>query len=60
MNEETWNRVKQIFHQAMARPLAERYAFLDEACSGDAAVRSEVEELLAAHDDIGGVKPILS
>jgi WD40 repeat protein/serine/threonine protein kinase len=53
MNEATWGRVKQVFHDAMARPLADRYAFLDEACAGDAAVRSEVEELLAANDDIG-------
>ena len=43
MNEATWDRVKQVFHDAMARPLAERYAFLDEACADDAAVRSEVE-----------------
>ena len=53
MNEATWDRVKQVFHDAMARPLAERYAFLDEACADDAAVRSEVEGLLAANDDIG-------
>ncbi len=53
MNEATWDRVKRIFHEAMARPVAERYSFLDDACAGDLTVRSEVDELLAAHDDIG-------
>ena len=50
MNEDTWNRVKQIFHGAVARPTAERDRFLAEACADDPTVRSEVEELLAAHD----------
>ena len=52
MNEQTWNRVKQIFHEAVARPAAERPAFLAEACADDSLVRSEVEELLAASDDV--------
>ncbi len=52
MNEQTWNRVKQIFHEAVERPAAERPAFLAEACADDSLVRSEVEELLAASDDV--------
>ncbi len=53
MDEHTWNRVKQIFHEAVGRPAAERDAFLAEACADDAVVRAEVEELLAAHDEVG-------
>ncbi len=53
MNEQTWDRVKQIFHEAVAYPPVERDTFLAEACAGDSVVRSEVEELLAASDDMG-------
>ena len=50
MNEDTWNRVKRIFHEAVSLAGEERAGFLAEACADDAAVRSEVEELLEAHD----------
>ena len=56
MDEQTWNRVKQIFHEAVGRPAAQRDAFLAEACADDALVRSEVEDLLAAHDEVGDPK----
>jgi serine/threonine protein kinase len=47
MNEET------LFHRARAKPPAERAAFLEEACGGDAALRERVEALLRAHDSPG-------
>jgi len=46
---ETWSRVKEIFSAALERDPAARSAWLDEACAGDAALRAEVESLLAAH-----------
>jgi hypothetical protein len=33
---------------------AERAAFLDQACAGDLALRKSVEELLQAHERLGG------
>jgi serine/threonine protein kinase/Tol biopolymer transport system component len=39
-------RVESIFHAALERPAAQRSAFLDEACGGDAALRGEVASLL--------------
>ena len=48
-----WSRVSEIFNAALDRPPAERPAFLDEACAGDEALRSEVESLLAAHEGSG-------
>ncbi|HEY3243209.1 MAG TPA: serine/threonine-protein kinase, partial [Phycisphaerae bacterium] len=42
-------RVKPIFGMALELPETERAAFLERACGGDAALRREVEELLAAH-----------
>ena len=43
-----WKRIKEIFNSAIARAPEERSAFLDEACEGDAALRSEVEGLIEA------------
>jgi serine/threonine protein kinase len=45
--------VKSVFDQAheMTSP-AERQAFLDEACAGDAMLRQQVEALLQAYDAI--------
>jgi serine/threonine protein kinase len=53
VNDETWYRVKEIFHEAMRRPAEARREFLDAACGDDRALRSEVEALLGAHEEIG-------
>jgi serine/threonine protein kinase/WD40 repeat protein len=47
-------RVEELFHQAVALPLSDRPAFLEEACAGDAELRAAVEALLRhdAEDDI--------
>src|SRR5437773_8824959 len=45
MNEET------LFHLALEKPTAERSAFLEQACGGDAAFRQRVEALLLAHEN---------
>lgn len=42
-------RVQELFDQAAELPTPDRSAFLDKECAGDAALRREVEELLA-HD----------
>ena len=48
MNEET------IFAAALQRKSpAERRAYLDQACAGNAELRAAVEELLAADNDAG-------
>jgi serine/threonine protein kinase/Flp pilus assembly protein TadD len=44
MSDET------LFHLALAKPAAERPAFLEEACAGDAALRQRVETLLRSHE----------
>ncbi|HVK16867.1 MAG TPA: serine/threonine-protein kinase, partial [Fimbriiglobus sp.] len=44
---------EDIFNEALARSPAERSAYLDRACDGDAARRGEVEELLAHHAQAG-------
>jgi len=46
MGETTFRQVEAVFHEALERPLAQRAAFLKQACNGDERVRREVERLL--------------
>ena len=48
MTDDRWGRVKALVGQALSMPDVERARFLDDACHGDAALRREVDELLAA------------
>src|SRR5262245_6388833 len=47
MNGEDWGRVDRVFQDAADLLEQERIAFLDEACRGDDALRTEMEALLA-------------
>jgi serine/threonine protein kinase len=51
MSDE-WNKIKAIFLAALDKMggVAERAAYLDEACAGNAALRERVDALLQAHD----------
>jgi serine/threonine protein kinase len=49
MTEET------LFHESLARPPAERAAFLDAACAGRPELQAAVEALLAAHEASGNL-----
>lgn len=48
-----WSRVSEIFQDALGRDDGTRATYLDAACAGDAALRAEVESLLAAHQAAG-------
>jgi serine/threonine-protein kinase len=50
---ERWRKVKEIFQAAVELPAAERGAYLTDACAGDASLLTEVESLLAAHEEPG-------
>lgn len=45
---ERWRRVSELLDGALELALSERRAHLDAACAGDAALRREVEALLAS------------
>jgi serine/threonine protein kinase len=47
MDPERWKRISEVYHAAAARAPGQRDAFLDVACSGDDALRREVQQLLA-------------
>ena len=53
MTREEWQHVKEILHTALEVPRADRAAYLDQTCDGNADLRCEVESLLASHDDAG-------
>ena len=48
VSDERWLRVKALFQAAVERPAEERDAFLAAATGDDAALRREVESLLAS------------
>jgi serine/threonine-protein kinase len=47
MDPERWKRIAEVYQAAAARAPGQRDAFLDVACSGDDALRREVQQLLA-------------
>ena len=55
MKYERWRRIEQLFHAALERDKEQRASFLAEACSDDAALRREVEMLLAANQQAAGI-----
>jgi serine/threonine protein kinase len=50
MTPEQWQQVKEVFQAALERPSSDRTRFLERACRGNAALRREVESLLAADE----------
>jgi non-specific serine/threonine protein kinase/serine/threonine-protein kinase len=53
MDAVDWTEVEAIFGAAHDLPPGERIALLDARCAGRAALRAEVESLLASHDRAG-------
>ena len=46
MDPGRWRRISRLYHEALERPVGERRAFIDVACSGDESLRRDVESLL--------------
>jgi hypothetical protein len=51
VNPERWQRLKELFNEAVEQDPAHRAVFLEAACGEDKALREEVEALLAGHDE---------
>lgn len=54
MTPARWERVTEVLGGALERPAGERAAYLDLVCGSDAALRQEIESLLAACADADG------
>ena len=50
MDPERWRHVDTLYHATLARPTAERSAFLAQACAGDEPLRRDVQSLLDQSD----------
>ena len=48
MTPERWAQIDQLYQAYLDQPSEERAAFLDRACASDAALRAELDSLLAA------------
>jgi serine/threonine protein kinase len=53
MTPDRWQQVKEIFNSAITCRPEERSVFISQACFGDEALRSEVESLIASHEESG-------
>lgn len=51
MNPERWQRLKEIFEEALEKDASSRAAFLEKACGSDVSLKSEVKALLERHDN---------
>jgi hypothetical protein len=50
MDRERWERVGNLFQQALDVEAEARSALIDTACGSDPELRGQVEALLRAHD----------
>jgi serine/threonine protein kinase len=50
MTAERFRQIRNVFEAALDRPVAEREAWLEDACRDDKALRVEVDTLLQHHD----------
>jgi uncharacterized delta-60 repeat protein len=50
MDAQRWQQIDSIFQAALERAPQERAAFLDEVCSGDHHLRSDVEAMLSSDE----------
>lgn len=56
-----WQRVKELFDQALGHNADDRDAFLSRACGADSSLRAEVDSLLSAYARSDGLsQPLLS
>lgn len=53
MSANQWERVKDLFHAALARRPEDRQQYILDVCGADEALQREVRELLAAHMEDG-------
>lgn len=54
MADVNWQKVRELFDAALERPAAERAEWLAQVCGGDEALRTKVEQLLQAEDELEG------
>jgi serine/threonine protein kinase/Tol biopolymer transport system component len=51
VKSEQWQKLDELFHQALEREPGARTLFIAETCAGDLELRRELESMLAHHDE---------
>jgi predicted Ser/Thr protein kinase len=51
LTPDQFRRIREIFESALEQPIADRRAWLEAACGGDAALLQQVERMLVADDE---------
>jgi len=51
MDTERWERIEEIFNNALILDADKREEYLAEVCSDDVGLRTEVESLISSHED---------
>lgn len=51
MQQQQWEKIKEVFTAALEQPVDVRAQFLADACGDDEMLRREVESLLDAHEE---------
>jgi len=51
MSDSNWENLKEIFHAALAIPLADRAAFVEQSSKGDESLRNALDSLLKSHEE---------
>src|SRR5262245_65821867 len=54
MQAERWRQIERLYHEALARRVEDRAAFLEVVCRDDEALRHEVQSLLDAMMSVAG------
>ena len=57
MNRDSWLKIRELFSEVIELRAGARSEFLSEACGDDAALRKEVERLLACHREDSYLEP---
>jgi eukaryotic-like serine/threonine-protein kinase len=53
VSQQRWDRLEQLFAEAITQPAPVRSAFLQRSCGDDTELRRDLDELLRAHDAEG-------
>jgi serine/threonine protein kinase len=53
LTPKRWQKARDVLHEAMEMDEGDRSAFLDSQCASDPSLRVELNELLAAEDELG-------
>src|SRR5918911_2307025 len=53
MESDHWQRIEEVFHQALQFDEGERETFLAAACAGDQSLLDEVKSLISSHELTG-------